>query len=50
MFPNRDQLITKLVDKVCLLAQSKVRIVRFAFTFVAMNLNKVLLFQMADLD
>jgi len=50
MYPLRDQLLAKLVDKVCLLAQSKIRLVRFGFTYVALGLLKVLLSQFNDLN
>lgn len=50
MYPFRNELVTNLVDKVCLMAQSKVRIIRFVFTSIALSLNKVLLNQFSDLD
>lgn len=40
----------KMIDKICLLAQSKVRLIRFSFTYIAMAFNKQLLNQYHDLD
>ena len=50
MFPKRNRLIPAIVDKVCIIAQSKVRLVRFGFTFIAFGLMKVLLHQFSVLS
>jgi hypothetical protein len=43
MYPTRDNLLVKIIDKVSILAQSKIRLIRFGFTFIALNITKVLL-------
>jgi len=50
MFPKRNRLIPAIVDKVCIIAQSKVRLVRFGFTYIAFGLMKVLLHQFSVLS
>lgn len=50
MYPLRGELLQILTDRVCLLAQSRVRLIRFAFTFIAMNIYRVLLDQYSELD
>ena len=50
MYPKRSNLISVIVDKVCIMAQSKIRLVRFAFTYIALGLTKVLLHQFNDLS
>ena len=50
MYPLRDKLLCRIIDKVCLLAQSKVRLIRFGFTYIALGLTKVLLNQFNDLN
>jgi hypothetical protein len=43
MFPLRDNLLGLIVDKVCILAQCNIRLIRFSFTFIGVALMKVLL-------
>lgn len=50
MYPKRSNLLSAIVDKVCIMAQSKIRLVRFGFTFIALGLTKVLLHQFNDLS
>jgi hypothetical protein len=50
MYPSRDNLLANIVDKVSILAQSKIRLIRFAFTYIALSLTKVLLSQYNDLS
>ena len=50
MHPRRSGSIPAIVDKVCIIAQSKVRLVRFGFTFIAFGIMKVLLRAFGDLS
>ena len=43
MFPLRDNLLGAIVDKICVLAQCNIRLIRFSFTFIGVALMKVLL-------
>jgi hypothetical protein len=49
MYPLRDLILSSIVDRVCLLAQSKVRLIRFGFAYIGLALQKVLLNQFSDL-
>jgi hypothetical protein len=50
MYPKRHKLLELIIDKICILAQSKVRLIRFGFTVFALSLTKVLLHQFNDIS
>jgi hypothetical protein len=50
MYPRRSKLLETIIDKICILAQSKVRLIRFGFTVAAMSFCKVLLHQHHDIS
>ena len=50
MFPKRSDLVSLIIDKVCILAQSKIRLIRFGFTFIALSITKVLLNQYENMN
>ena len=50
MFPKRSDLVSLIIDKVCILAQSKIRLIRFGFTFIALGITKVLLNQIENMN
>ena len=50
MYPRRSKLLEMIIDKICILAQSKVRLIRFGFTVAAMGFCKVLLHQYHDIS
>jgi hypothetical protein len=49
-YPKKQKILVDIVDKVCILAQSKVRLVRFSFTYIALGLTKILLNQSNDIS
>lgn len=50
MYPQRSKLLEKIIDKICILAQSKIRLIRFGFTAAAMGFVKILLHQLHDIS
>jgi len=50
MYPKRDKILPSIVSKICILSQVKQRLVRMAFTYISMQLTKVLLAQHHDLS
>ena len=50
MYPKRSKLLETIIDKICILAQSKVRLIRFGFTVAALSFCKVLLHQHHDIS
>ena len=49
-FPARDGVLDTIVEKVCLFSQSKIRIIRFAFTYIALGLFKSVLSNYSDIS
>jgi hypothetical protein len=43
MYPEKKKILPLIIDKVCILAQCKIRLIRYGFTVIAMGLTKVLL-------
>lgn len=50
MYPKRHKLLELIIDKICILAQSKVRLIRYCFTVAALGLCKILLHQFHDIS
>lgn len=49
-YPKKEKLLINLVDKICILCQSKVRLVRYGFTSIALGFIKTLLSQYHDIS
>ena len=49
-YPKKERVLVNLVDKISILAQSKVRLIRYSFTCIALGFTKTLLNQHHDIS
>ena len=49
-YPKKEKLLINIVDRICILAQSKIRLVRYGFTCIALGFTKTLLTQYHDIS